>query len=192
MNCSVPMGRSLRCSSLLAAMSIMLCWWSVAAFAADPVAVTTPVPVPASVPVTITNASAIAKAEGIQHPFQATLECTAQAGLQTCDSALLQLPMNRRLAIEYVSSVCTLVATAQLSAVRVKTTVGTIEVAHALNHVDHPAPLGGTGPQHLAIAAQTVKIYADAGSGVGLSAENVSGGEWKCALTLSGQLIDVP
>jgi hypothetical protein len=172
-------------------MSIMLYWWSTAVLAAGPAAVTTPVPVPASVPVTITNAAAIAKAEGIQHPFQAALECAAQAGLQTCDSALLHLPMNRRLAIEYVSLVCTLVATAQLSAVRVKTTVGTIEVAHALSHVDHPAPLGGTGPQH-AIAGQTVKIYADAGSGVGFSAENVSGGEWKCTLTLSGQLIDVP
>ena len=193
MNCSVPMARTLRCSSLLAAMSIMLAWWSTTAFAAGPVAVTTPIPVPASTPVTITNAAAIAKAEGIQHPFQAGLDCTAQAGVLSCDSAPLQLPPTRRLAIEYVSAVCTLAATAQLSSVGVKTGLGSeTPVTHALNHVDHQAPLGGAGPQHVAIAAHTVKIYADAGSTVGFSATNVSGGEWKCAFSLSGQLIDVP
>jgi hypothetical protein len=193
MNSSVPMPRTLRCSSLLAAMSIMLCWWSTDVSAADPVAVTTPVPIPASTPVTITNAAAIAKAEGIQHPFQAGLDCTAQAGVLSCDSAALQLPATRRLAIEYVSAVCTLVSTAQLSSVGVKTGLGSeTPVTHALNHVDHPAPLGGVGPQHVAIAAHTVKIYADAGSSVGFSATNVSGGEWKCAFSLSGQLIDVP
>ena len=65
-----------------------------------------PVPVPPTAPVAVTiiNPASIAKAEGVQHPFQLAVSCES-TGSATCESPF-KLPANRRLVIEYVSSRC--------------------------------------------------------------------------------------
>ena len=182
----VSLGRLHR-SSLLAVMLLAFCSRSALVCAANPV----PVPVPTAPGVTVTNPAAIAKAEGIQHPFQESLDCRPSASL-TCEPSFT-LNNNRRLVIEYVSAICTIPTNTVLQGVGVRTTVGSGgEILHVLNHVDHPS--SDIATPHIAIAAHAVRIYADAGSTVRFAAAVRSTGvpDWSCNVSLSGQSIEVP
>jgi hypothetical protein len=188
MNYIVPLHRFLRCPSLLTAATLGLCSAAVA-WGAGPAPV--PTPVTQSVPVTVTNSPDIAKAEGIQHPFQRLLNCIENPTTNTNCESSFDLRADRRLVIEYVSSVCTIVGNGILLFAGVSTTVAGEEIPlHALNYVDHPA--SGAGPRHLSIAAHTVRIYADAGTTVRVLASRNAGDAWACSFALSGQTIDVP
>jgi len=61
-----------------------------------------------STPVTVTNPADIAKAEGIQHPFHAQIDCTVQNGF-SCDGSFAlssSSNANQKITIEYVSGAC--------------------------------------------------------------------------------------
>lgn len=150
-----------------------------------------PVPVPPTAPteVTVTNPASIAKAEGIQHPFQLEVSCDSPSSA-SCELSF-RLPANRRLVLEYVSSKCLVPANTVLLSMDVSTTVApATPTRHVLNHVDHP-PIDPALP-HLAIAAHSVKLYADAGSDVILHAALNVAQAWNCDFSLSGQTVDVP
>ena len=175
----------LRRSGLFAATLIGICSPALVC-AAGPV----PVPPTAPVGVIVINPASIAKAEGIQHPFQLAVSCES-TGLATCESTF-KLPANRRLVIEYVSSRCNVPANSVLLSMGVSTTVTAPPppVPHLLNHFDHPAT--DQALPHFAIAAHSVKLYADAGSDVILHAALNAAQTWNCDFSLSGQTVDVP
>jgi hypothetical protein len=61
-----------------------------------------------STPVTVTNPADIAKAEGIQHPFHAEIDCTVQDGFSCNGTFALSSSSNanQKITIEYVSGAC--------------------------------------------------------------------------------------
>jgi hypothetical protein len=175
--------RRLHRVGLFSAMSLALCLHCALVRAADPL----PVPTPPGPGININNPAAIAKAEGIQHPFQHSDVCTSTAA--TCEQSFT-LSANRRLVIEYVSVICSIPANVALQVAAVRTTLSGTEVTHVLNHTDRP-PAATT---HAGIAAHVVKLYADAATTIrfiaAVDATNVA--EWTCNLSLSGQTVDVP
>src|SRR5947207_2636834 len=85
-----------RFAGSLAAASLLLLLSSPETWAAGPS--------PSSpLPVTVTNPADIAKAEGVQHPYQASVACGFPDN--TCTGSI-NTPNNQRLILEYVSGFC--------------------------------------------------------------------------------------
>jgi hypothetical protein len=175
----------------------MKCYTSMArgarAFAAGiavAVAIATPLQAQAagSTPVTVVNATELAKAMGVQHPFQTSMTCEPYRSDGICELRH-DVPSNQRLVIEYVSMQCWLPSTARLGLLRLYTSVnGTDLVTHYLNPGTAAASAGGSVEfGHL------VKIYAAPGSRILFDGDiRLGDSSTFCTLTLSGQAIDVP
>ena len=138
-----------------------------------------------STPVTVVNPADIAKAEGIQHPFQAGEIVCSFSGF-FLDSCLGQMttPPTQRLVIEFISVVCGLNSGVRIAGVSITTKVGP----------------GQGVPHHLAIPAppanaigQQVRIYADPATTMSFNVETTADNPAAaCIFSLSGQAIDVP
>src|SRR5438045_979271 len=89
-----------------------------------------------STPVTVVNPTDIAKASGIQHPYQDEPGSCAFGGGDSC-TKVFNPPANQRVVIEYVSGACAFDGGAPLVQVVVVTTVNGIGVAHRLAITDH-------------------------------------------------------
>lgn len=140
-----------------------------------------------STPVTVVNATELAKAMGVQHPFQTSMTCEPYREDGICMWSYA-VPSNQRLVIEYVSMQCWLPSSARLGLLRLYTSVnGADPVRHYLNS-GAAAPFGGSVEfGHL------VKLYAAPGSRIQFDGDIRSGdSSTLCTVTLSGQAIDVP
>jgi hypothetical protein len=141
-----------------------------------------------STPVTVVNATELAKAMGVQHPFQKSMTCEPYRSDDICMWSHDVSP-NQRLVIEYVSMQCSLPSSGRLGLLRLYTSVnGTDIVGHYLNSGAAAAPFGGSVEfGHL------VKLYAAPGSRIQFDGDIRSGdSSTRCTVTLSGQAIDVP
>ena len=194
----------IRNSLLTLALVAGLAPFNVHALGSTPVTVVNPTPIPVgitgtpnvnvtnTVPVTgnvsITNSSDIAKAQGIQHPFQIRLEGNAINSYISV--AGYQVPANQRLVVESVEAECTFSSTQVPVAFKLSTTVNSSFVEHILN-ID---PNQFRRPLYQ--QSQQVRFYADAGSSVGIAifADSTSSliGYPNCNFYLSGQLVDAP
>lgn len=139
-----------------------------------------------STPVTVVNATDLAKATGVQRPFQKSLNCLGPAA--NC-SASFVVPANQRLVIEYVSARCVLDTGTKLWDLTIETNAdGTGPVSHRLTFGD-PSAIGVS-------VGQPVRLYAAPGSTVqAVGIEWVMEGptpKFSCQFSLSGQAIDVP
>lgn len=137
-----------------------------------------------STPVTVVNPSDIAKAEGIQHPYQAGIPCAFGAtGIPSSCSGSLTAPPAQRLVIEFVSATCGLNPGVAIIGATLGTSVSGSFVTHSFAA---PAP----SSENL---GQQVRLYADPGStlefSLDLSAVNPGGG---CIVSVSGQAVAVP
>jgi hypothetical protein len=140
-----------------------------------------------STPVSVVNAADLAKAMGVQHPFQKAILCASRAR-QSCDGSFV-VPNNQRLVIEYVSAKCFADTGAKLADLMIVTSAdGTTEVRHQF-------ALGDTSSSRVLIG-QPVRLYAAPGSTVyALGFEEVTEGNdmgLSCGVSFSGQSIDVP
>lgn len=137
-----------------------------------------------STPVTVVNPADIAKAEGIQHPYQAgDILCNfSDISPDVCEGQL-NAPATQRLVIEFVSAACGLVSGVTFTGATMQTTAGNVSVVHSLAA---PAP-----PSHN--IGQQVRIYVDPASTmfftVEMTGSNLGG---LCTFSLSGQAIAVP
>jgi hypothetical protein len=141
-----------------------------------------------STPVTVVNATELAKAMGVQHPFQTSMTCEPDPGEGICAWSYA-VPSSQRLVIEYVSMQCWLPSTAHLGLLRLYTSInGTDIVRHYLNSGAAGAPFNGSVEfGHL------VKLYAAPGSRIQFDGDIRAGDSaTSCTVTLSGQAIDVP
>lgn len=135
-----------------------------------------------STPVTVVNPADIAKAEGIQQPYQAPLDCEFNGF--TCD-AQIQAPPTQRLVIEFVSATCALTASNQIVDVTLNTVVGGLSVSHYL--IAQP-PQGSSSS-----ISQQVRIYADPSSTIEFFFRTSEGNSGKfCLISMSGQAVTVP
>lgn len=134
-----------------------------------------------STPVTVVNPADIAKAEGIQHPFQAgDIECIV-SGFECGGS--LTAPPTQRLVIEFVSASCGLNPGIVIIGAALQTFV-----AGGSAHHFFAAP-----PPSSKNLSQQVRLYADPGSDLVFSLE-LSGANpgGNCIFSVSGQAIAVP
>ena len=151
-----------------------------------------------STPVTVVNAADIAKAQGIQQPFQAGLNCNAAGGFGIRCSGSISVPAGQRWVIEQVSANCRIDNTRQLvSQAYISTTLGGTGLIHYLAIPDHVGAVGDSGSViNVVQMSQRVRLYADAGSGlsigVGTSGATSFTGYPNCEVTLSGQAVSVP
>src|SRR5262249_46384258 len=178
------------CPAAMASLLIAVCSPSMLARAADP----SPVPLPhPTIPlVNIANPTPLAKAEGIQNPFQSSLDCTLSSATITCQLSNPP-PANRRVILEYVSAACTLAGPIVLLSGTINTAAESTEVVkHALLFTDRP--LNDGSGRHVTGAAQVVKIYADKGSPITFTGElNTTTAENPpSGVKVSGQCVDVP
>src|SRR6516225_850471 len=79
--------------------------------------------------VTVDNPEDIAKAEGIQTPFQTEEACDFKG--TTCLVAFNILPPSQRLVIEFLSGACGVIGNNVISLVRLTTTVSGVAANHA-------------------------------------------------------------
>jgi len=154
-----------------------------------PVIIQNPTTNPA--PATIVNPADIAKAEGIQHPYQVNVRCQWKGG-NGCDQIdPVKAPATQRLVIEYASGLCVMDVGLQVAGVDIQTTAGGVIATHQLTVVD---PVGVTrgGFPHVSFG-QTVRLYVDPNTNVNIEvlSSNVSTFA-DCDIALSGQAIDVP
>jgi hypothetical protein len=147
-----------------------------------------------STPVTVVNPADIAKAEGIQTPFQAHGVCTFSPGV--C-SGVIDVPPSQRLVIEFVSAFCIVGGNNVISNGTLATSTGGSFVDHYLIASAPISNLGGT--QGIVTVSQLVRIYTDAGSGgsagggIGFSFESSGNNQGNtCDFAVSGQLVAVP
>ena len=144
-----------------------------------------------STPVTVVNPADIAKAEGIQHPYQNDVICDFSSGAQAC-SASFTSPTNQRLVLEYISGNCGLASGLQLTQIGITTQLG--EQFHTEQHLlAVPAGVTSFGAQEFTFG-QTVRLYADQNSTIEASAvaNNLNSNVSFCRIVFSGQAIDVP
>ena len=146
-----------------------------------------------STPVSVVNAADLAKAQGVQRPFAVKLHCQTDPVDRRACAGRQAVPANQRWVIEYVSMRCVLDGNGALAATElaVQTSPGDV-VVHHLNLAPQPVgPYGG-----FADIGQTVRIYAAAGTPIDFDAIQTSttgtSGNFACAVTFSGQAIDVP
>lgn len=147
-----------------------------------------------STPVTVVNPTEIAKAQGIEKPFQATIQCVRTFGASCSGSTAV--PSNQRLIIEYVSGSCEIDSRSQLIAdVIVSTTSSGVSVSHYINVTDKRGVSRGGGVAFDANFGQQVRIYADTGVvfltlfAAGLT---TIPGIPDCTIALSGQAVSLP
>ena len=150
-----------------------------------------------STPVTVVNPADIAKAEGIQHPFQGNIICsdTSTNGAATfCDGATTT-PPGKRLVIEYVAAECGLDAGEALRRVFVHTETQALFEGggvgssgdHSLNVLDH------FGVAQFVAMGQPVRFYADPNTQIKVSAQETGAhNDFFCTFDFVGQAIDVP
>jgi hypothetical protein len=145
-----------------------------------------------STPVTVVNPVDIAKAQGIQKPFETSIQCSADSFGIRCFGSV-NVPTDQRWVIEYVSASCLIDNTKQvLSQVGVQ-----ISSFHYLEISDHVGARGDSGTAiNVVQLGQTVRLYASPGSQIGVFA-GTSGissfsGYPNCNFSLSGQSISVP
>jgi hypothetical protein len=151
-----------------------------------------------STPVTVTNPADIAKAEGIQHPFQANAICdnSTSNGFATFCNGSFAVPANQRLVIEYVSVECGISPGEGLRRVIVDTVTTTLAEQegigsagqHSLNIVDH------VGVGNFVAIGQLVRFYADPGTTISVEAQETGkhAGLFLCTFDLIGQEIATP
>lgn len=151
-----------------------------------------------STPVTVVNAGDIAKAQGIQQPFQATLNCSAAGGFGIRCFGSAVVPAGQRWVIEYVSANCRIDNGRQLlSQGYVATVLGGRSALHYLTIPDHVGAFGDSGSAiNVVQLGQPVRLYVDAGSsvsfGAGTSGVSRFDGYPNCDVSLSGQAVSVP
>ena len=144
-----------------------------------------------SAPVTVVNPADIAKAEGIQHPYQHEAQCGFGGG-SSCVSSF-NTPPNQRLVFEYISGVCAFPPGQKLSQVVVSTQAGGEGVTHRLGIIDHAGVADSDGTLVVPFG-QIVRIYADQSTTVlvqGVGPRGTSNIQ-TCAFIFSGQAIDGP
>ena len=156
---------------------------------------------PATNPVqtAIVNAADIAKAQGIQHPFQANVICgnSSSNGLATFCDGSFAMPAKQRVVIEYVALECGIDTGEGLRRAFVNTVTTTLAEGgggvgsagqHSLNIVDH------LGIANFVVIGQLVRFYADPGTTVAVEAQETGShaGSFLCTLDLVGQAIDTP
>src|SRR5262249_27663935 len=138
-----------------------------------------------STPVTVVNPADIAKAEGIQHPYQAgEIVCSFTDFSPNGCLGHMDTPPTQRLVIEFISFVCGLNPGVRIAGASITTKVGPGQgVTH---HLAVPAaPSNAIGQQ--------VRIYADPASTMSLNVETTADNPAAaCIFSLSGQAIDVP
>ena len=143
-----------------------------------------PPPAPPS-PVIVTNPRDIAKAEGIQTPFQVDIFCDWDRGSGCTGYA--HVPANQRLVIEYVSGYCDFTDNQMMAKAVVETSTGT-------NFVDHYL----TVPRVTGFASfgQVVRLYASPDTDITVRGGVTPGipevSKPVCNFSLSGQVIAVP
>jgi hypothetical protein len=138
--------------------------------------------------VTVVNPADIAKAEGIQHPFQTNFSCVFSGYPNFCGNSF-QTPASQRLVIEFISGDCDLDYGIGIYSVTVDTEVGGKLYGHVLS-VQAPVSYGNR-PKTI---SQPVRLYADPNTRiqifVSLTGNNPIG--WTCSFGVSGQAVDVP
>jgi hypothetical protein len=145
-----------------------------------------------STPVTVVNPADIAKAEGIQQPYQASTNCNFTTSDPLNCLAQIFTPESQRLVIEFVSGSC---ATPTNDNNIVIAKIGTTSGGKFVDHILAPQPpvlSPGSGAQFISISQQ-VRLYADPLSIIefGVNTANVSNPDG-CQFNLSGQAVTVP
>ena len=147
----------------------------------------------ALVPAAVANAGPATESQREPQPFQMSIVCPRVGGAACNGSA--QAPAHHRLVIEFVSVLCTVDANGQtLTDVGLSTQLDGVHAIHVLNLVDHAGSRApGSNFNHVDVA-QVVRIYADAGSTIGvfansngiLSASSVP----SCGFVISGHTLE--
>ena len=135
---------------------------------------------PAPKPVIVTNPTDIAKAAGIQQPYQARADCNfAKSFPDACD-ATIATPPSQRLVIEFVSASCGLAS--RVTVIQLGTFVNGGQVFHKLI------------PNLGYVASQQVRIYADPSSNILFNVLSVKPETpaANCFFSISGQAVSVP
>ena len=150
-----------------------------------------------STPVSVVNPVDIAKAQGIQQPFQAQISCSANGGFGIRCFGTAAVPVGQRWVIEYVSANCKIDNTRQVvSQAYVSPGIGASTALHFLAIPDHVGAVGDSGSGiNIVQFGQAVRLYADAGTvsvAVGTSGVSQFSGYPNCDVSLSGQAVSVP
>jgi hypothetical protein len=147
---------------------------------------------------TVANSTDIAKAQGIQHPFQALVDCskTVSNGFATFCDGSFTAPANQRLVVEYAALECEIDTGEGLRRAFVDTVTTTladqVEVGgagrHSLNISDH------FGFGNFLALGQPVRFYADPGTTIAVEGQETGShvGSFFCQFNLVGQAIDTP
>jgi hypothetical protein len=164
-------------------------------FAAPPELAPVPVTIVAPLPVPVTPATGSLSVRDVDNaarsPFQVSL-CTSAAfaggSLPSCGNLQnsAQVPSNRRTVIEYISGDCVRSGDITLIQISLGNIVGGIAAQHPVRFALNPLD------SRFLEAAQPVRIYADAGTFVGLGSSlssNAVPGSVRCTLTLSGHTV---
>lgn len=175
---------------------------SIAGIVAAVATITVLVPSPGwaigSTPVSVVNPVDIAKAQGIQQPFQSQINCDATGGFGIRCFGAAAVPPGQRWVIEYVSASCLLDNTRQtMSQVYLSTSIGGYAPLHYLAIHDRVGAQGDSGTViNVVQLGQPVRLYADAGTsvrfGMGTSGISQFAGYPYCSVSLSGQAVSVP
>jgi hypothetical protein len=158
-------------------------------------------------PVTLGNPVDVAKAMGIQHPFEFGAR---QAFVDNGCAFTATVPAKQRAVIEFVTGTSTLPAGTPLLAASLSThtdnsltspeinpfedATGEVVVPNFLLIADHLGVDDGLGGR-IVTFAQTLRAYADAGTVITVAMSTPRRGtnpDAFCFISLSGQLIDVP
>jgi hypothetical protein len=139
-----------------------------------------------STPVTVVNPADIAKAEGIQHPYQKEVHCSFQNN--GCFASLTS-PTTQRLVFEYISGSCPMDAAGGQLLLGIFSTVAGVS---ATNWIPAP-PSIVSDTRAIVNFGQVVRIYADQNTEIDFTA-GASGttSNAACTVVFSGQAIDVP
>jgi hypothetical protein len=132
-------------------------------------------------PVIVTNPADIAKAEGVQHPYQASTLCTFVGNICLIN---VTTPSNQRLVIEYASGNCGLNAGVFVQTLLIE------EAGLAPQFLSPPYPIVGAS---FTSFGQSTRIYIDGNVQLTFEAVSTSANDGRaCRFSVSGQSIDVP
>ena len=135
---------------------------------------------PAPEPVIVSNPADIAKAEGIQQPYQAKADCVFGKPYPDACDATISTPPSQRLVIEFVSASCGLAS--RVTVIQLGPFVNGVQVFHKLV------------PNLGYVAGQQVRLYADQSSNIlfNVLSSKPEGPGANCFFSISGQAISVP
>jgi hypothetical protein len=140
--------------------------------------------------VTVVNPADIAKAEGIQTPFQGAGSCTFSGG--ACGGQI-NIPPSQRLVVEFVTAACNVIGDNVLSNSEITIVGSGAVIAHQLIA---NAPISGFGGSFgVSKISQLVRVYTDAGDGPAFLFQSSGFGAndgQECTFSVSGQLVAVP